>query len=252
MTSETRKALKAAVDQARREQIASTPTIEPGSIIVTESGIEETLDEETLARLSAIWRSRPWRMSTTCSSCGTCPAHCAGETRETVVCLACFLAGPTGRRKRMTTKTETVSIRPAFHEAVTSALPGVTVAESKTYDRLVEGKRTIAYVGGDRKLRVEVRVAAEKLDASVGDYKPGSSGLMNFYLSSAEDFERVVTALRLARADAAEATPAAPPETVAEPAAPKKRAAKAKGDSEVKPDPKPARKSRSRAKAPAA
>jgi hypothetical protein len=249
VTGDRRKALKAAVDAATRERIAAARSIDPYSVPVTEEGIEETIDEETLARIVDVWRDQDWRLYTACSSCDR-QAHCAGATRETVRCLACEIAGPNRRRTRMTTKTtETVSLRPALYEKLPESL-GLTVTPAKSYDRLVLGTKTVAYVNGDRKLRLDVRIPEADVPAAVGEFAYGKyPGLASVSIAEPGDFPRAVAILKKAAAKIG--APAPEPEPAVEPATDAEVAAvvgadvaatllgKAKDEVEVKPDPKP-------------
>lgn len=256
MTGEQRKALKAAIDEAAREKLAAARTIDPYSVAVTEDGIEETIDEETLARITAVWRDQDWRLYTACTSCER-QAHCAGSTRETVRCLGCEIAGPNRRRTRMTTKnTETVSLRPALYEKIKGL--DLTVTPAKSYDRLVVGSKTVAYVNGDRKLRLDVRIAEGDVPAATGEFAYGKyPGLASVSIAEAADFPRAVAILKKAAAKigapAPEPEPAEPVKPDAEVAAETDVAeallGKAKSDVEVKPDPRPTPRKKSTRKA---
>jgi hypothetical protein len=132
-----------------------------------------------------------------------------------------------------TATTSAGSLREPFESKV-AEIEGVEIVAKAAYSRAVLGKRTLAYIGGDRKLRVEVRAEAGSLPKAVGEFKP--LDLATFTVASEADFERVVLAIRSALPS--EETPA---EALAEKAAETAKAA------EVEPDPKPAaKKSRSR------
>lgn len=235
MTGEGRKRLKQEIDRATREKLAAERTIDPYSIAVTEDGVEETVDEETLARIVAVWRDQDWRLRTACSLCGN-QAYCAGPTRDRVICLSCEISGgPTKRRKRMTTKnTETVSLRPGLYDAIADL--GLTVTPAKSYDRLVLDGKTVAYVNGDRKLRLDVRIPEAEIPRATGEFVYGKyAGLASVSIPTAGDFKRAAAILKAAAAKVAE--PAEPAKSEPEPA---------KAEVEVEPDPKPTKAPRKR------
>jgi hypothetical protein len=219
MTSDTRRTIKERIDAAVRARLEAGEEI-PGDLVMD----EELPDNEETRRAYLIWKAQPWRLFTRCSSHGEM-AHCGGPTRDSVVCLRCYIAGPTrSRRKTMnaTTTTATVSLRGPFVAKIRENLDGVEIIEKVAYDRVVRGKKTLAYVNGDRKLKIDVP-------------KVEGSGVDGFKIAAEDEFGPALDAIgALDAALLAKVTAATAPVE------------------EVEPDPKPEPKKRSRSrKAPA-
>ena len=227
MTGSEREALKAKIDEAVRDKV-SGKEIDTGDVVIPETDVPG-VDEETLARTALIWRDLPWRLFTTCTTCDTSGVYCCGKTRDTVQCLACAVTGtaPGGkrnaRRRVMSTTTTAVSLREPFLARVREEL-GVEIFEAKAYVRVIEGKRTLAYVNGDRKLRIETAKLPPEKGVNAA-----------FSVTSEDDFATAVEAIGAARLTETE------PETTVE-AEPARAAATSSGKRTTAPDPKPAKK----------
>lgn len=221
MTSSERQTIKAKIDAAVRQRIATSEEVE-GDLVMD----EEVPDTEENRRLYLLWKAQPWRLFTRCSSHGD-QAYCAGPTRDSVICLRCYAAGPTTKRRRKmsaNTTTSGVSLREPFEAKISETLDGVEIVSKVAYSRAVKGKATLAYINGDRKLTVEVRRA-------------GETGLDKFKIASEDEFGPAIEAMgALDAALLAKASEVAAPAPASEPEV----------EPEVEPDPKPAKKSRSR------
>jgi len=222
MTKTERQKLKDEIDAKVRERVANGEIV-AGEVVIFEEEVETAIaDSEEAKRAALLWRDQPWRLFTRCTRHGDM-AYCAGPTRDSVICLRCYLEAPSKRRRKTMSgnnnKTSAVSLRAPFLEALMERVSGLTAIEKVAYVRVVEGKRTVAYVNGDRKLKIDVPASGGGLDsfkiASTGEFEPALLAIASFTAPREETPESVV-----------EAPPA--PATAA------------------KPDPKPRKRTRSR------
>lgn len=224
MTGPERSTIKEKIDAAVRARLDAGEEV-PGDLVMD----EEIPDTEETRRAYLLWKGQSWRLFTRCSSHGDM-AYCAGPTRDSVVCLRCFIAGPTrSRRKKMnaTTTTTAVSLRAPFVAKIRENLDGVEIIEKVAYDRAVLDKKTVAYINGDRKLKVDVPRAE-------------GSGVEGFKITTEDEFGPALDAIAgLAEALHAKATAAAAAPTPA----PAEETPVA--DVEVEPDAKPTPRKRS-------
>lgn len=228
MTRARRESLKAAIDAEVRKR-TDGDKIDTGDVLIFETEVDEAIAEsEEYRRAALVWKDQPWRLFTKCGQCGEM-RYCCGPTRDSVVCLRDYIAGPPKRRKSMSgTTTSAVSLREPLIEKLSEALDGKPVVLVKaSYSRVTLDGKTIAYVNGDRKLKID------------------GAGLAPI---SVTEKSEIAAAVKTIAANAKKVVPAEPTVADATQAAVTEAAAAASDEVEPDPKPEPAKKSRSRSR----
>jgi hypothetical protein len=158
MTESQRRVLRKKIDEEVRRREGDRRKRDGDVVIAEEEETQEAIEhDETLRRAALVWRKQQWRLYTKCTKHGEM-AYCAGPTRDRVVCLACWIDPDikTQSRRRRTMSTEETNLRTPFLEALMKRVEGLKPIEKKAYVRVVDGTRTVAYVNGERRLKVDV------------------------------------------------------------------------------------------------